>query len=172
MGPIGRFLSEDHARLDGLLRQATATSGRVDLGPYGEFRAGLLKHIAMEEKILLPEAQRRRGGDPLPVAGRLRLDHGAIAALLVPTPTHRLVTVLRSILEGHNRVEEGPGGFYAACDELAGEEADALVERLRNTPEVRVAAHSDGPLVLPAVRRALERAGYEAEAKQLDSPPR
>jgi len=54
---------------------------------YAEFRAGLLKHIALEEKILLPAAQRLNGANPLPIAAKPRLNHGALAALLVPTPT-------------------------------------------------------------------------------------
>jgi hypothetical protein len=37
----------------------------------------------MEEKVLLPFAQKKRGGEPLPIAAKLRLDHGALAALLV-----------------------------------------------------------------------------------------
>jgi hypothetical protein len=41
----------------------------------------------MEEKVLLPAAQKARGGEPLQIAAKLRLDHGALAALLVPTPT-------------------------------------------------------------------------------------
>jgi hypothetical protein len=40
----------------------------------------------MEERVLIPAARRARGGAALPVARLLRLDHGAIAALLVPPP--------------------------------------------------------------------------------------
>src|SRR5262245_30995230 len=76
-GAIARLLGDDHARLAGLLARAAA-----DPAAYAAFRRGLLRHIAMEEKILLPTAQRARGGKPLPLAGRLRLDHGALAALL------------------------------------------------------------------------------------------
>jgi NAD(P)H-hydrate repair Nnr-like enzyme with NAD(P)H-hydrate epimerase domain len=42
----------------------------------------------MEERVLIPATRRALGGDALLVARRLRLAHGAIAALLVPTPTH------------------------------------------------------------------------------------
>ncbi|MEP6889972.1 MAG: hemerythrin domain-containing protein, partial [Nitrospirota bacterium] len=62
-------------------------AGAVDQGTYDQFRAGLLRHIGTEEKILLPAAQRLRGGQPLPIAAKLRLDHGAIASLLMPPPT-------------------------------------------------------------------------------------
>ena len=86
-GRLCRFLADDHARLDALLQRAIASPGEIDRAAYAEFRAGLLKHISMEEKILLPAAQRTRGGEPLPFAAKLRLDHGALATLLVPTPT-------------------------------------------------------------------------------------
>lgn len=61
MGPIVRYLTEDHAGLDTLLRR-----GASDSAAYDEFRRRLLRHIGMEEKVLLPAAQRIRGGERLP----------------------------------------------------------------------------------------------------------
>ena len=158
--PITRWLAADHARLDGLLQRATAGPGAVDLGPYAEFRRGLLRHIGIEEKLLLPAAQRARGGEALPIATRLRLDHGAIAALLVPTPTPSVVDTLRAILGGHNAIEEGPDGLYATCDRLLAADAPSLVTQMAAYPEPPANPHNDAPEVMPAVRRALERAGY------------
>jgi hypothetical protein len=86
-----RFLADDHARLDVLLRRAETSSPDTGRSAYAEFRAGLLRHISMEEKILLPAAQRARGGEPLPLAAKLRLDHSALATLLVPTPTPAII---------------------------------------------------------------------------------
>jgi hypothetical protein len=160
-GPIYRMMAADHARLDQLLDRASAEPARIDLLPYDTFRRGLLKHIAMEEKILLPAAQRLNNNEPLPVAARLRLDHGAIAALLVPSPTPHIVTALKTILAAHNALEEGKGGVYESCDRLADGHADEIIGQLRNAPEVPAAPHNDGPKVMPAVRRALARAGYE-----------
>jgi hypothetical protein len=137
-----------------------ASGDQIEQGTYNEFRAGLLRHIGMEEKILLPAAQRWTGGTPLPIVATLRLDHGAIAALLMPTPTTDFVAALRRILEQHNLIEEGPDGLYGICDRLAGAEAEQLMARLRAAPEVAVIPHSDTPAVLGAVHRALERAGY------------
>lgn len=68
-GPITDFLVQDHGRLEGLLQTAVAQVGSVDQGTYDQFRAGLLRHIGMEEKILLPAAQRIRGGEPLSIVG-------------------------------------------------------------------------------------------------------
>jgi len=57
--PITDFLMEDHRRLESLLQQAVAHADHVDEGAYAQFRAGLLRHIGMEEKILIPAAQIR-----------------------------------------------------------------------------------------------------------------
>ena len=150
-GPIARWLAEDHARLDGLLAQATATPGALARPPFDAFRAGLLRHIGIEEKILLRAAREARGGEPLPTFRRLRVDHGALAALLVPTPDAALVAEIRSILEPHNALEEDAGGVYEVCDALLADRAAELVERMRAYPPVRVAPYADGPRV---VRRA------------------
>lgn len=159
--PITDFLLEDHRRLEALLLSAVAHANHVDQGAYDQFRAGLLRHIGMEEKILLPAAQRLRGGEPLPIAAKLRLDHGAIASLLMPPPTAAIIAKLRAILKVHNTIEEGPGGLYETCDELAGSEAAQLLAKLQAAPEVTVLPCSDSPAVMPAVQRAVERAGYD-----------
>jgi len=159
-GPVTGFLAADHRRLEQLLQTAVAATGHGVQGAYDHFRAGLLRHIGMEEKILLPAAQRWNGGRPLSCAAKLRLDHGALAALLMPTPTTDIIATIHRILEQHNFVEEGPDGWYEICDRLAGAEAEQLMTMLRATPEVGVLPHSDTPAVLGAVHRALERAGY------------
>lgn len=146
-GPVHDFLARDHGRLDALLSRSIADPKTIDREAYEEFRAGLLRHIAMEEKVLLPEARRLRKGEPLPIAKQLRADHSALASLLVPTPTHDIVEAIRGVLQGHNRLEEAPGGLYDVCEELAGTEVDGLLARLRAVPEVSVAAHFDGPRI-------------------------
>lgn len=155
IGAIEVFMTADHARLDNLLRGAERDDGTIDTGTYAEFRAGLLRHIAMEEKVLIPFARTKRGGEPLAVASALRVDHGRIAKLLVPTPDRAVCDALRSLLAAHNPLEEGRDGLYATCDALAGDEAeaDAIVAKLRAQPTVPVARHYDGPLL------HLERAG-------------
>ena len=163
-GPIERLLTADHERLDALLRRAFADAGAIDRDAYAAFRKGLLRHIGMEEKILLPSAQRARDGNSLPAAAQLRLDHGALASLLVPSPSPAIGNAIRAILERHNAIEEGSGGVYDACERLAGPEAEALLAALDAAPEVPVNRHIDSPLVLDATRRALVRAGYDPVA--------
>ena len=130
------------------------------MDPYGEFRKGLLRHISMEEKIALPAIARRQGGSGLEAAGRIRLDHGALASLLVPPPDSSIVATIRSILQVHNRLEEEEGGFYQILDRLLGAEAESLLQKLRSIPEVPIMPHNSRPGVLDATRRAVERAGY------------
>jgi hypothetical protein len=88
-GPLSSWFAEDHARLDRLLHRSVADPNAFDGEAFEVFRGGLLRHIALEEKFLLPAARNARGGEPLPVARRLRVDHGAIASLLVPTTSSR-----------------------------------------------------------------------------------
>jgi Hemerythrin HHE cation binding domain len=159
--PVSEYLAADHERLDALLARAQAGDRAIDLTAYAEFRRGLLRHIGMEEKILLPAAQHARAGKPLLAAALLRLDHGALAALLVPTPTRTLLTAIRAILARHNRIEEGPGGVYETCARLAGAGLDELVARLRAAPQVPVNAPVDDDRGMSAARRALLRAGYD-----------
>ena len=59
-----------------------------------------------------------RGGEPLPVAPSLRLDHGDLVALLVPSPTAPVVAAIRAIFKVHNPIEEEPGGMYDHCEQL------------------------------------------------------
>ena len=160
-GKIYRYLADDHARLDDALRRATSHPDTIEHGAYAEFRAGLLRHIGIEEKILLPAARAARGGEPLPIASKLRLDHGVLTALLVPTPTPTIISAIRAILDGHNALEEGPGGVYEQCEQLVAAEADQVLKQLKSAPAVKVLPHVDNPFVMEAARRALQRAGYD-----------
>jgi hypothetical protein len=154
-GALRTFLADDHARLDRLLARAMA-SERIDLAAYEEFRAGLLRHIAMEEKVLFADARTRRHGSPLPVTKQLHADHAALASLLVPSPTHEILRTVRDILEEHNPLEEGDDGAYATCEQLAGGDIEAVIARMRAVPSVRVSDHVDEPRVHAHVARMLD----------------
>ncbi len=147
-GPLKRFFASDHCRLERLLEAALAHPGRIEPVAFEAFRAGLLRHIGMEEKVLFPLA-RRSGGAARSLVERLRVDHGAIAALLVPTPTAEIVVEIRSVLGPHNRREEDPGGAYDVCDAAAQPgEAQRLVQELGAFPEVPLKPYNDGPHVM------------------------
>jgi len=155
---IQELLERDHARLDRLLT-ACRTGATIDLAAYAQFRAGLLRHIGMEEKILFPTARRLRDGRPLDQAHQAKLDHAALAALMVPTPTPEIVRKVVALLSLHNPMEEGPTGIYAACDVLAARELAELLVRLQNAPAIPVAKHFDGPRAFAAIERLLQAAG-------------
>ena len=159
-GPIYRYLAEDHDRLDTLLMRSAADPGNIDMTAYAQFRSGLLHHIRMEETVLLPAALRLQGGRPLAIAERIRLDHGALTALMVPPPDGSVLNTLRAILQVHNALEEQEGGMYHVCEQLAGEEAEILLRQLKNVPDVPLHPHNPKPEILEATRRAVERAGH------------
>lgn len=144
MGPVYRLLEQDHRRLDRLLQKAMA-GPELDTDAFEQFRAGLLRHIGMEEKVLFPAARNARGGEPVAGANRLRVDHSRLAAMLVPTPSMAIAEDIRDLLQDHNRLEEGPDGVYARCEAAIGDEAEAVAARLRDYPEVPLAPHFDGP---------------------------
>lgn len=157
MKPSG-YLTNDHRRLERLLEVATKDSS-VDMQAYNTFRIGLLRHIGIEEKIVLP-LLRDRSCEFLSER-QLRLEHGAIAALLVPPPSPELLRALRSLLEKHNQLEEAGGTLYEILDDCSTEEHTQLVDRLRTFPAPPLSRHIDNPAAFDPARRAVARAGYE-----------
>jgi hypothetical protein len=160
------WLTEDHARLDALLKASVADAQRFDADAFEQFRAGLLRHIAIEEKILLPAVREKRGGKPLPIAGVLRVEHAALASLLVPTPDHALAAEIAALLFQHNQKEEDATGLYAECAALLGTDGDALFERARATAPPPLAKHFDGAGTFRSAREALEAAKRTAARRR------
>lgn len=147
MHRITDYLLADHARLAGLLD--AATRGRdFDPDAFARFRAGLLRHIAIEERVLFPAARRARGGEPLSRAHALRVEHAALTSLLVPTPDVAICAEIATIITPHDAVEEGPGGVYEECEALLGDaESGGLLATATAFPAVPTSAHFDGPTV-------------------------
>src|SRR5262249_13830176 len=78
-------------------------------------------------------------GEPIAEAERLRVDHGRMAALLVPVPTPRILDELHDILLPHDRLEDGPDGIYEACEALIGDEdLPNIIQALRDQPPIRL----------------------------------
>jgi hypothetical protein len=156
-GPLHCFFAADHRRLDDLLTRSAAGPGAIDLALFSAFRGGLLRHVGMEEKRLFPAVRAARGGEALPITARLRVDHGALAALLVPTPTSEIVAEIVAVLGPHNRREEAPGGVYDACDLALGPlEAGRLVSELTEFPEPPLKPYNDAPEVLRHIEANLD----------------
>lgn len=106
------WLEQDHNRLDEIL----AACLRGETSSYVEFRAGLLRHIAIEEKILFPAIRKAQGDSDL--LRQLHRDHAALSALLVPPPTAVEFEQMHRILLEHNPLEENDGGLYAIAASL------------------------------------------------------
>lgn len=161
---IHHFFTNDHRRLEDLLRKATENPDTINLEYYHPFRVGLLTHIKMEEKILFPAAQKANGGVALPITAKLRLDHGAITSLMAVYPTHELIKVLWYILDKHDLLEEEPDGMYDACEALTKHQTEEILEQLKQVTEVPVHPPSPQPYVLEAGKRSLARAGYDYDS--------
>jgi hypothetical protein len=159
--PLYQFFTNDHRRIENLLDKATQNPDEIQMDYYHQFRTGLLKHIKMEEKILFPAAQKANGGVPFPLAAKLRLDHGALTALMVVPPTTELIKILRLVLEKHDLIEEEPGGMYDVCEKLTEGETQSLLEQLRQVTEVPVHPHNKADYALKAAKNALQRAGFD-----------
>lgn len=157
-GPLARFLGADHERLHERLAASLAGTDGVRLEPFASFRAGILRHIAMEEKHLIPRATAALGGRRPAVADLLHIDHSAIAALLVPPPTREIVAELRSILDRHDRCEEEPGGLYDICERALGAQASLhLLAQLAQHPPVSLKAYNSGARVAMHLERSVAR---------------
>lgn len=163
-GPLRRWLEADHARLEALLAKSTANPDAFDLDAFERFRVGLLRHISIEEKVLFLDAKKRRGGEPLARFDQLRIEHSAIAALMVPTPDAALAREVAAILAVHDPREEGDDGVYAEVEALAGDEAAALLERAQAVPEPPPAKHFDGRGTMRTAAEALARFAVKSRA--------
>ncbi len=143
-GPLARSLAAEHRHLDALLARALASGDDdFDHAAFEALRARLLRHIGVEEKILIPLLKARLPALP-DVIQRIRLDHAAIAALLVPTPNRAIAREIASLMAPHEAVEEGPLGLFARVEEAAGNDLEALLERVERAPQVPCAKHFDG----------------------------
>jgi hypothetical protein len=159
-GPIFEYFAADHERLDGLVERALSDPQQFDRAAFDEFRAGLLRHIGMEEKFLFPAARDAKGGEGAAALDvtRFRVDHAAIASLLVPTPDADLLREILSILGPHNEAEEREGGLYDACDARVGDGSAALLARLREYPVPRLRPYQDHARVYRRAEDALRAA--------------
>jgi hypothetical protein len=167
---ISSYLEEDHRRIEQLLQQATGSSERLEPKPYEAFRGALLRHIGMEEKILFPAIRNASTGSSFAGIEQLHLDHGALAALLVPTPTVSILNAIRTILRGHNTIEEGPDGVYRRFEQLPGINADGVLARLQAAPQVAMNPHVDNATAIESMRAAVQRAGYSFELQTTGGP--
>lgn len=165
MGALSDYFLADHKRLAALLDRAA--DGEVNEKVYGELRAGLFAHIAMEERCVLPAIVEAKGGRPLLTARRVRAEHRAIRALLVLPSTRGTIGLLRRVLIQHETLEDGPGGLYESCEAFLGPRADEVLSRCRAfRPEPALAPAASENAFDDAIR-ALSAAGFQASETEL-----
>ncbi|HRP89164.1 MAG TPA: hemerythrin domain-containing protein [Edaphocola sp.] len=162
--PIHDFFTKDHRRLEAIMEAATQDINNINMELYNQFRVGLLTHIKMEEKILFPAAALANNKQPVPLAAKLRLDHGAITALMTVPPSEDVVNVANYILDLHDLAEEEPGGMYDICEALTEHQTSEILKQLEATTLVPVHPPNGTQAVWGAMVRALERAGYDYDA--------
>lgn len=143
---IGELMTRDHRTL----------ARQLAIGAIEAFRARLLRHIAMEEKLLMPLLA--EAGRAPELLAALRADHSALAAMTIPAPRPELLSQMREILRAHDRLEEGAGGLYEQCAELAGDRAPALLAELAVFPFASPSPHRDGDAIERHIVRSLELA--------------
>ena len=162
-GPLYQYLEQDHERIEQYLNSAVKNADAVDMEAYAQFRTGLARHIGIEERLLFPPMLRMLGGQITPVMAQIKLDHGALVALLVPPPYPKIIAAIRAILSKHNILEEENGGVYQIIEQLSAAELAVLLESARSAPDVRMLPHKENPELLEATSRALARAGYSLD---------
>jgi hemerythrin superfamily protein len=160
---ISGYLEEDHRRIETFLQQATGSRDQIEPKFYEEFRGALLRHIGMEERILFPAIRNATGGDGPQALEQLHRDHGALAALLVPTPNASILRAIHTILRRHNSIEEGPEGVYHRFEDLQAANADSLLTKLQTTPPVAMNPHVDNATAIESMQAAVQRAGYSLD---------
>lgn len=167
MHPVESYLEEDHRRLEDILDRAVADMAHVDMTLFTVFREGLLRHISMEERVLIPAIRRLRDAEGresrFEQEAQIRLDHGAIGTLLVLPPSVWSIAALRSVLAAHNPLEEGDTGLYAEVRRLDAEASRVLHEELDAIPTPPLSPHMDNPDALEPARRAMQRAGHDPD---------
>ena len=143
MERVTEYLAGDHARLGESFDRAIAGAA-LELAPYETFRAGLLRHIAIEEKLLFPAVKPAADAALLARMAALHADHARIGMLLAVYPTAERCRELAALLERHDADEEGPTGVYAACEAALGPSTShELAHAARAFAAVRVGKFRD-----------------------------
>lgn len=158
---VYQFFTNDHHRIEQILEKAIIHLDAIEMELYNDFRIHLLTHIKMEEKIFFPAALQANNGVPLPLAAKLRLDHGALTSLVVVPPNAEIIKVIQYILEKHDLLEEAPGGMYDVCGQLTKDQTTILLEKLKSTTLVPVHPCNTHTSVLGAAKRSVARAGFD-----------
>ncbi len=150
---------EEHLALAAQLRAATGAGGEVDLEAWTSFRKALVRHLAIEERIIVPMLEARRAPELLATRSELAHDHAALMTLLVPAPNPIWLTDLAERLAHHVAAEEGPGGLYELLDRHLASSARELLEAARSLRTIELGPPAEGAATGVAVSLALAAVG-------------
>lgn len=155
------FLTQTHEELRDLLDKSLSVEG-VQLEPYEAFRTELLKHIGVEEHIVLPLVE-ERSPQRFFALKQIRLEHRAIGMLLALQPSGEIITVIRNLLKKHDFLEETPDTLYDILDDCCADDQPELLKRIREYPGLPLSDVVEETPTLEDARRAIYRAGYTWE---------
>jgi hypothetical protein len=154
------ILASQHRSIEHLFLSSTTDPEAVDASMYDEFRSKLLRHIAIEENIVLPLLRKHlRGGFPMEL--QLRMEHDALAALCVLPPSPEVLYSMHSLLIRHDRLEEAHGTLYDLFDDCVRREPENIAEHIATFRQSATPRYINNPLALEYARRAIARAGYD-----------
>jgi len=155
------FLTQTHEQLRDLLSKSLSIQG-VQIEHYETFRTELLKHIGVEEHIVLPLVE-ERSPQRFFALRQIRLEHKAIGVLLALPPTGEIITVLRNLLKKHDFLEETPDTLYDILDECCVADQPELLERIKDYPGLPLSEIVSGTPTIDDAKRAIYSAGYTWE---------
>lgn len=162
-GAISSHFVETHVQLDQAMRDCLRRPGKVDAEAFDSFRRLLLRHIAQEERVLMPALVKKLGSPPL-FRAALRKDHAGFAALCVPLPELEWVENLNESFHHHAAIEEGPGGLYPLCDEVLAADAASIIAAAEALPPIELAPFNGGPWVRALLAEVLRATGIDGSA--------
>lgn len=153
---IVRVMDNQHRRIEWLLTESLGDEAAraLDLAAYGAFRETMLRHIGIEEKLLLSGLREARV--PFTSAWAIHRDHAALASLMAAEPDLALVLEVARLVDTHMTLEEGPEGLFSVCARTLSEEA--LVVGAHAFPEVKPAPWSRADWLPRTAQAALELA--------------
>lgn len=155
---ISHVLTAQHAQLRAELVGCFVGPAGLDVERFDVFRHSLLRHISIEEQVVMPALLAVLGAPP-GFRNGLRKDHAGIAALCVPLPEREWLENLRDLLDEHYRAEEEPGGLFDLCDRHLGARRDDVLAAIERHPAVTLAPFRRGRPVRDQLRTVLLATG-------------
>jgi hypothetical protein len=159
MARLTQLLTTEHEELLGMLDACVTRRSGVDRARFDAFRRRALRHIAVEQRVLLPALGRMHKLTDA-MRNAMSRDHRALVMLCVPEPNIGFVRDLQELLAWQVSVQESAGGVFKVYDAFVRDE-HALDKALAGVPAVEPPAFAAGADVAVAVQRVLKSLGLE-----------